>query len=748
GGIRQATRAAWEKSREYWKRGEPTEEDRDYAFRLAQHIGEKVEELKESDPAAAKMALEGLWEPVRVLPAGIVPAREAPSRRLWAPVALRVGGGTRQEDVPPPAPARLLDGGYGAAFHMTVGAAAVLFLDGLAQAVLPGFFGFSAAPALWVALGLGGVAVPLMAVSRAELAKDADVRLRPLKRSFDLVLGAFAGAVILTLAGLPLGGLAALLSAGITPAGLLAPGPFLGLAALIAGFRFSVSAPQAAYALKSGAFVSPGLPLPTPLKVFLLAPTMLMTLPFFLSLSFGALGGWLSAAAAAATWLIYHLAGRHLAGLRAATGRMRDVVLDGGAAPGLKKEEAAQAAPLQNPARRTWRSLGWLTLLLGVTAAFIGGHFALGGALPSWGLALKSMLFGLPILLAGSLVLPRLFGGVPLEQGTSLELAREIARKAGIPVPKVYSVPMKDPNAAATGAFHRLSAVMVSPAIERLLSLRELRAVLAHELGHIRFRHMLYVLPAALAATLLPAAAGSLLQLALIYWAPLVWTLLFLALMRSNEDQADAAGAAWTGEPGALASSLRKLSILQAVTSGLPMGLGNRVSALFRTHPPTAERIAMLEPGLTETPAAPSGSIKGDGVGWIRREKIAAGLQGTVFLLLVPVLSHAAFGALHVAAPAAVTWLFAAAPLATVALVFFLQSMVPAIGAAFLITWAVGRRAGWGTAVLVAGLSLFWEGIKAALLSLAGFPMLAPLGLGLVFLASVAGEEAVYRGAV
>lgn len=745
GGIAQAARAAWKATRDYWKRGEATEENRDYAFRLALQIGEQVERLRASDPAAARAALEGLWEPVRVLPAGIVPARSAPSKRLWAPASLNVAGAGRPPAAEVPEPRRVADGGYGSAFHVTLGAAGVIVLDGLAQALLPGLFGFSALPALWAVLGVGGIAAPVMLFSRAELARDGDARLRPLKRSFDLLLGAFAGAAIVTLAAIPFAGIAPLLSAGLTTASLLPPGPFLGLAALIAGFRLSVGAPQAAHALKSGAFVPSGLPLPLPLKAFLLAPTMLMTLPIFLSLSFGALGGGLGAAAAAATWLIYHLAGRHLGSLRSAPGPMRDIVLDGAAAIEALGESAAASAPVPDPARLTWRSLGWLALLLGMTAAAIVGNIALGGALPSWGLALKSMLFGLPLLLAGSLILPRLFGGAPLEGGPTFELVAGLARKAGIPVPSVYSVPMKDPNAAATGAFHRLSAVMVSPAIERLLSLRELRAVVAHELGHVRFRHMLYVLPAVLAVTLLPATAGSLLQAALMYWAPLAWTLIFLALMRSNERQADAAGAAW-GEPGALASALRKLSILQGAAGGVPMGLGNRVSALFRTHPPTGERIALLEG--REKGARPDVGTKPLPAAWSSREKVAAGLHGVLFLLLVPVLSYAAFGALGAGAPAAIPALFAASPAAAVALVFFLQNLVPAIGAAALLAWAAPRL-GWAWRAFIAlGLGLFWDVLQAGFLSLAGYPMLAPLGLGVVFLVSAAGEEVVYRGAL
>lgn len=746
GGIGQAARAVWKEARAHWKRGEATEEDRDYAFRLGLQIAEQVERLNASEPTAARAALEGLWEPVRVLPAGIVPARSAPSHRLWAPASLNVAGAPSPPAARIPEPRRVVDGGYGTAFHMTLGAAGVIVLDGLAQVLFPGFFGFSAVPALWAVIGVGGIAAPVMLYSRVELARDGDARLRPLKRSFDLLLGAFAGAAILTLAAVPSGGLASLLTAGFTTASLLPAGPLLGLAALIAGFRLSVGAPQAAHALKSGSFAQTGLPLPLPLQAFLLAPTLLMTLPIFLSLSFGSLGGWIGAAAAAATWLIYHLAGRHLGTLRSAPRPMRDIVLDAAAPAESLGGRDAKAAPARDPARLTWRSLGWLVLLLGATATAIVCHIALGGALPSWELGVKSMLFGSPLLLAGSLILPRLFGGVPLEQGTTLESVTGIARKAGIPVPTVYSVPMKDPNAAATGAFHRLSAVMVSPAIERLLSLQELRAVLAHELGHIRFRHMLYVLPAALAATLLPATAGSLLQAALMYWSPLAWTLIFLALMRSNERQADAAGGAWTGEPGALASSLRKLSILQSVSGGVPMGLGNRVSSLFRTHPPTAERIAQLEG--RSLGARPAAGTKTTLPGLTRREKVDAGLHGALFLLLVPVLSHAAFYAAGAWAPAAIPALHAAAPAAAIALMFFLQNLVPAIGAAALLAW-LAPSLGWrGRACVALALSLFWDVLQAGLLSAAGYPMLAPLGLGLVFLVSAAGEEVVYRGAL
>ncbi len=203
-------------------------------------------------------------------------------------------------------------------------------------------------------------------------------------------------------------------------------------------------------------------------------------------------------------------------------------------------------------------------------------------------------------------------------------LVKNVALKSGLPMPEVYIIPSKSPNAFATGRSPKHSSVALTEGIIDLLDSDELEAVIAHELGHIKNRDTLITTIAATIAGIIAYAASmarwaaffgysdrdndsSLLELLfLAFFAPLIATLLQLAISRQREYLADAASAKITGQPKNLAKALKKIS--QGINI-YPMALGNKATSalfienpfkggflsLFSTHPPIKERIRRLE---------------------------------------------------------------------------------------------------------------------------------------------------------
>jgi len=202
-----------------------------------------------------------------------------------------------------------------------------------------------------------------------------------------------------------------------------------------------------------------------------------------------------------------------------------------------------------------------------------------------------------------------------------------LRQEAGLPMPTLALAPSEQPNAFATGRNAEHAVVCVTAGIVRLLPPRELEGVIAHELGHIKHRHMLV---GTVAATMAGAVAmlASVARWGLIFGmggrddrdqnplgllvmaivAPLAAVIVQLAISRQNEFQADATAARITRDPQGLASALQRI---EGYASRIPMQVnpaaaqlaiinpisGPRVpalSGLFRTHPPTEERIARL----------------------------------------------------------------------------------------------------------------------------------------------------------
>lgn len=202
-------------------------------------------------------------------------------------------------------------------------------------------------------------------------------------------------------------------------------------------------------------------------------------------------------------------------------------------------------------------------------------------------------------------------------------LVEQLARKADLPMPRVYMIDQEQPNAFATGRNPRNAAVAVTRGLVNNMTDNELAGVLAHELGHINNRDILIGTVAATLAGAISYLAwamrfgvgsrggsntgGNLVffLLALIL-APIAASVIRMAISRAREYKADSYGARLSGNPLYLSSALSKL---ENWSKQIPMRgnqatshmfivnpfSGKAFSSLFSTHPPTQERIRRLK---------------------------------------------------------------------------------------------------------------------------------------------------------
>jgi heat shock protein HtpX len=200
-------------------------------------------------------------------------------------------------------------------------------------------------------------------------------------------------------------------------------------------------------------------------------------------------------------------------------------------------------------------------------------------------------------------------------------IVRELAQRAGLPMPRVFLMDSPQPNAFATGRSPHHAAVCATTGLMDSLSREEVAAVIAHELGHVANHDTLTMTIAATIAGAISMLAnfgmffgggrrnnvvGTLLM---IFLAPMAAMIVQMAISRTREYAADEFSGRTTGRPDALASALVKISsVAQAITNETaeshpataPLFIVNPLSGqgmdnLFSTHPSTENRVAALE---------------------------------------------------------------------------------------------------------------------------------------------------------
>jgi heat shock protein HtpX len=270
-------------------------------------------------------------------------------------------------------------------------------------------------------------------------------------------------------------------------------------------------------------------------------------------------------------------------------------------------------------------------LLAGLTALFMGVGFLIGGQA---GALIALLVAGGMNLFAywnADRMVLSMHGAHEVDERTAPELVRlvrELAQRAGLPMPRVYLMDNPQPNAFATGRNPEHSAVAVTTGLLNMLNRDEIAGVLAHELAHVKNRDTLIMTITATIAGAISMLAqfglffggghrdsqgggglGIVGTIAMVILAPIAAMLVQMAISRTREYAADEMGAHISGRPDALASALAKIAgaaqqienpsaernpatahlfIINPLTH---LGIDN----LFSTHPSTENRIAALE---------------------------------------------------------------------------------------------------------------------------------------------------------
>lgn len=272
----------------------------------------------------------------------------------------------------------------------------------------------------------------------------------------------------------------------------------------------------------------------------------------------------------------------------------------------------------------------WIKTTL-LMAAIVGLFGALGALLGG----AQGML--LALVIAGAMnvwaywfsdrIVLRMYNAREVDANSAPELhgmVRELAQRAVLPMPRVYLIDEEQPNAFATGRNPANAAVAATTGLLRILTPRELRGVMAHELAHVKHRDTLISTVSAIVA----GAISSIAQFGLIFGgrdeeghavnplvgllalivAPFAAMLIQFAISRAREFEADRAGAAISADARALASALEKM---EHYVRGIPLATahahpetaqmmivnplsGGGLAGLFSTHPDTRERIRRL----------------------------------------------------------------------------------------------------------------------------------------------------------
>ncbi len=267
---------------------------------------------------------------------------------------------------------------------------------------------------------------------------------------------------------------------------------------------------------------------------------------------------------------------------------------------------------------RTWLLIAALSALLVAIGFLLGGSYIY----LFLGLAVVMNFFGYffsdKVALASS-------RAQPIEESQAPELyadIRELTKRAGLPMPRIYMTPSEQPNAFATGRNPKHSAVAVTQGLVQLMPREQVKGVLAHELSHVKNHDILVSSIAAMIGTVITWVSymflffggdnensspfGALGGIAALIVGPLAATLLQLGISRQREYLADASGAKLLGQAAPLADALESLerASQRNPDAGEP---GNRVAVHHEPadHPGHVE--ALLDPpadrGACSTPA-------------------------------------------------------------------------------------------------------------------------------------------------
>ncbi|MCI0711659.1 MAG: M48 family metalloprotease [Chloroflexi bacterium] len=280
------------------------------------------------------------------------------------------------------------------------------------------------------------------------------------------------------------------------------------------------------------------------------------------------------------------------------------------------------------------RSLGNLIktglLLLGMVLVFLFFGYLLGGTEGMFYALIISVVMSFVSWFQSGQIAIQASRAMPISEGRAPQLhtiIENLAQRADIPKPDVYIVPSEIPNAFATGRTPGAAKVAVTQGIVDMLDQDELAGVLAHEISHVdNWDITTSSVAAALAGalTFLARSAqysavsprtnrrsrvpGGIVLLAVL--APIAAAIIQFAISRTREFAADEEGARILGDPNPLADALQKMERYSAEVQDTPslhshpamahmwiiapaVDLGS-LSSLFRTHPPTEERIRRL----------------------------------------------------------------------------------------------------------------------------------------------------------
>lgn len=287
-------------------------------------------------------------------------------------------------------------------------------------------------------------------------------------------------------------------------------------------------------------------------------------------------------------------------------------------------------------------------LLAGLTALFMGVGFLLGGEAGALTALLIAGAMNLFAYWNSDRMVLAMHGAHEVDARSAPDLhaiVRELAGRAGLPMPRIYLMDNPQPNAFATGRNPEHSAVAVTTGLLAVLDRDEVAAVIAHELAHIKNRDTLIMTITATIAGAISMLAqfglffggnrnnngyGAIGTLAMVILAPLAAMLVQLAISRTREYAADDLGGRIMGRPLALASALAKISRAaeripndtaeqNPATAHLfivnPLAGAHGWDNLFATHPSPDNRIAALrqlaaELGESASPAGPWGMAR------------------------------------------------------------------------------------------------------------------------------------------